>query len=84
MYEQYGQTIKSVTSTTIIIVYGDATSLLVVDDYILCPLKDYETDLQISVISYSAGSDETTITFTSGSFTSVDAGRTIAKIYYNN
>ena len=70
LYHQYSGMVKSITSTILFKVHGDATSLFSEDDWILLPFKDFETERQIDIAPvYSGGNDDTTIQLVSNDAT---------------
>ena len=70
LYHQYSGMVKSIASTILFKIHGDATSLFLEDDWILLPFKDFETERQIDIAPvYDAGDDDTEIQLVSNDAT---------------
>lgn len=82
-WRQYGQAITAFNNTAkTLTVPGDATSFISANNYIFIPLHDFNIIYLVQSISYSAGSDETTITLdTTETLETAMAGLEVARRY---
>ncbi len=82
-WRQYEGQIKSVNDTAKqIVLSGYGTSFISADNYIFIPLHDYNVIYKVGSVSYSAGSDETTITLqTSETLVSAMVGMEVSRRY---
>jgi hypothetical protein len=82
LFRQFSGKIKTVNDTSKqIVVSGDCTAFVIATKYILIPLHDMQITYLVNTVSYSSGSDETTITIASGTLDATMVDLEIARMY---